>query len=306
MSAALSPVRQELADLCAAILPGLHGAGEARTHTISPELWASLVTWTGPAPATSVPFRLPTPGPGNTRRSFLDLIPVVPAGNSLFVPEFRIAPTAAPTRATAAPKAVTNFAFGGATEVLRVLATFMEVSDELLDDVPQLEAWVRTWLRFLVTIGEENEVGNGDGTGTHLNGFLNRPAIIEGGSGATRAEVVASAFHAIVAATGFVPDAVVVDFIGDLLQDVSVEWIDGVPTIFGMRIYSSPNMGAGLIGCFGLGAVLGRNGDVVVEGTVSHDVNFTKNIATIRAESRLALGVIAPDLFRKLAFPTAP
>lgn len=302
MSASLSPIRQELADLCAAILPGLHGAPGSRAHTISPELWASLVAFDPPQPGSFTGFKLPTPGP-STRRSILDAIPVVPAASSLYVPEFTIAPAAIPPRAPASVKPTTNFVFGGREEPLRSIATIMGVSDELIDDVPQLEAWIKTWLRFLVTISEEHQVINGDGTGNNLLGFTNRPEITEAGTGTTRSAILASAYHEILATTGFPPDAAVIDFLGDLLGDNTVEWVDGVPTLYGMRIYTSPNMNAGVIGCFGIGAVLGRQGTVVVQGTPSHDVAFIYNVSTLRAETRLAFGVIAPSLFRTLAFP---
>jgi len=160
---------------------------------------------------------------------------------------------------------------------------------------------------MLVTLTEEYQVLNADGVGSQINGFLHRPDIVEAGAGGTtRTEVLARAYHDILASTGFTPDAAVVDFLGDLLIEDTVDWVDGVPTLFGMRLYTSPNMNAGLIGCFGVGSVLGRNGGAVVEGTQSHDLDFTKNQSAIRAETRLALGVIAPQLFRKLAYPTAP
>jgi hypothetical protein len=306
MSASLSPVRQELADLCAAILPGLHGAPGSHAHTISPELWADL-TFEAPQPGTFRGLRTP-PGLGVVRRSFLDLLPVVPAAFSLYVPEFTIdwLPAGLPPRAAGEVKPTTNLTFSGNEELLRSIATIMSLSDEILDDVPQLEAWLKTWLRLLVTLTEEQQVINGDGTGNNVLGFTNRPEITEAGSGATRAEVIASAMHEIIASTGFVPDAVVVDFMGDLLPEAAVEWVDGQPTIYGMRLYTCPNMNAGVIGCFGLAAALGRSGGIVIEGTRSHDVSFVYNVATLRAESRLALGVVAPQLFRTLAFPTAP
>jgi len=307
MSASLSPVRQELAELCAAILPGLHGAPGSHAHTISPELWAALVDFTPPQPGSFTGFRLPTPGPSTARRSFLEAIPVVPAAGALYVPELTIQPAPWSMHGPPGnPKGSTALLLDGANELLRTIATTMSVSDELLDDVPQLEAWLRLWLRFLVTLTEEYQVMNGDATANGVNGFTKRPDIVEGGSGATRTEVIASAYHEIVASTGFVPDAVVIDFLGSLLTDLSIDWVDGQPTIFGMRIYTSPNLNAGVIGCFGIGSVIGRNGGITVSGTNSHDLDFTKNLAAIRAESRLALGVIAPQLFRTLAFPTTP
>jgi hypothetical protein len=307
MSATLSPVRQELADLCAAILPGLHGAPGTHAHTISAELWAALTAFDPPQPGSFLGPKLPVPGPGRTRRSFLDLIPVVPAAFSLYVPQFNITNVLGagiPPRAPAAVKPTTNLVFAGREEVLRSIATIMNVNDELLDDVPQLEAWLKTWLKFLVTLNEEQQVVNGDGTGNNLLGFTNRPEVIESGPGPNRTSIIAAAFHEIIAQTGFVPDGVVVDFLADLLPEVSaVEWVDGEPFIYGMRVYSCAGMNQGLVGCFGAGAVLGRNGGITVEGTQSHDVAFVYNASTLRAESRLALGVIVPEMFRKLPFP---
>ena len=308
MSASLSPVRQELADLCAAILPGLHGAPGGRAHQISPELWSALTAFEAPQPGTFTGFRLPTPGPGTTRRSFLELIPEVPAAHALYVPELKVEPSAiGQMRPEGGPKGERpDLIFDGTNELLRSVAGVMSVSDELLDDVPQLSAWLKTWLRMIVTISEENQVLNGDASINGVNGFLRRPDIQEAGVGATRTEVLASAYHYILANTGFVPDGAVIDFLGALLVEDTIDWIDGVPTIFGMRLYTSPNMISGLIGCFGAGSVLGRSGGIEIEGTRSHDVDFTKNVATIRAESRIALGVISPQLFAKLAYPTTP
>jgi len=312
MSASLSTdARRELADLAAAILPGLRGAPGSHAHTVSPELWSALVNWTTPpGPASDTGFRLPMPGPGATRRSFLELMPVVPSAGALHVPQFDITnvlSTGIPPRAVGQNKPTTNLVFAGRDELLRSIATIMGVSDELLDDVPQLEGWLRTWLRFLITLSEEQQVINGDGTGNNVYGFTARPEIVESGAGPTRSAIIAAAFHEILAQTGFVPDGVVVDFLADLLPETtSIEWVDGYPTIYGMRVYTCPGMNAGIIGCFGIGAVLGRQGGVTVEGTSSHDVSFAYNVSTLRAETRLALGVVVPQMFRKLAFPTGP
>ncbi len=64
-----------------------------------------------------------------------------------------------------------------------------------------------------------------------------------------------------------------------------------------MIVTTSISSGIALVGAFATGAQLFRRGGLTVEASNSHESFFQKDLVAIRAETRLALGVLRPEAF---------
>src|SRR5690606_35493677 len=71
-----------------------------------------------------------------------------------------------------------DFGFEPEVETLTKLAGITKMSDESLEDVPYLTSVIQSQLLRLLAITEEDQLLNGDGTGTNLTGLLNRSGIL--------------------------------------------------------------------------------------------------------------------------------
>lgn len=203
-------------------------------------------------------------------------------------------------------------------EPVRKIAAFLPVSDEMLEDAAQIRSYLDARLGLFVRIEEENQLLNGDGTGTDLDGFLNRvPAENEGVT--SDADQVNNADH-IFAAIGAArdsflePDGIVVntdDWEGiRLLKDANGNYIGGSP--FSNAVGGQPTdylwnkpvvvtsaipAGTALVGAFRTGAQVFRRGGLTVEASNSHSDYFRKNLTAVRAEERLTLAIYRPQAF---------
>jgi HK97 family phage major capsid protein len=209
-------------------------------------------------------------------------------------------------------------------EPVSKIAAFLPVSDEMLEDAAQIRSYLDARLGLFVRIEEENQLLNGDGTGTDLDGILNRvPAANEGiNSDAADRNKADDIFAAItVARESFLePDGIVVntDDWADirLLKDDNGNYIGGSPfsndrgepgeTLWGKRVVVTSAMAAGtaLVGAFRTAAQVFRRGGLTVEASNSHSDYFRKNLTAVRAEERLGLAVYRPAAFATASVAT--
>lgn len=201
-------------------------------------------------------------------------------------------------------------------EPVRKIAAFLPVSDEMLEDAAQIRSYLDARLGLFVRIEEENQLLNGDGTGTDLDGLLNRlPAandwVTSDAAMANKADHIFAALT--VARDSFLePDGIVVnsDDWADirLLKDANGNYIGGSPfsqsvqpseVLWGKRVVVTSAIAAGtaLVGAFRTAAQVFRRGGLTVEASNSHSDYFRKNLTAVRAEERLALAVYRPQAF---------
>lgn len=284
--------------LAAALAPALRGEVPSASYVVPFDLVAA-VTWSG-APVGDAEVRdrapalVPTP-------MLSDVLPNVPGhGPAVSLPTL-VPPAAGAGAAAHAPgvaKRNAVLSFTGVTSPMGSVATFIEVTDELAED-SAIVPWLDVYLPWLVKYAEQNELLNGTGVSPHLLGFLSRTDIKTTASAATGPGLIA-AMRGEAAASGFLPDIVVIhptDYSTIIADDAGL----GLLVLLGAAtIIEAPQLapGAALVGSR-MTAPIVRGADVLVEATNSHDVNFAKNIRTIRAASRLALGVIAPTAWVK-------
>ena len=194
-------------------------------------------------------------------------------------------------------KPESTLAFGETTEPVRKLATILPVTDEMLEDAPQISAYINQRLVLFIKIQEEAQLLRGAGTGANLQGLI----------GAGRNSVGTYA-------NGTVWQAI------RTAKDTSGQYYGGGPfygpyggpqgpagasqfsvdNLWGVRVVvTSAIGGAGtaLVGAFSQAAAVYRRSGISVEATNSHSTWFADNITALRAEERLALAVYRPTAF---------
>lgn len=209
-------------------------------------------------------------------------------------------------------------AFSKVDEVLKKLATFLPVSDEMLEDWAQARSYIDSRLVQFIRMTEETQLLSGDGTGANLVGLLNRAglatAIVKGTAPSVAADNSMDAIYRQITAirtTQFLePDAIVVDPLA--WQTVTLakatgtgNYLAGGPfgtgpmTLWNKRVVVTPAMAANtaLVGAFQQGGQVFRKGGITVEASNSHADFFQRNLTAIRAEERLALAVYRPGAF---------
>lgn len=204
-----------------------------------------------------------------------------------------------------------------AQETVKKIATFLPVSDEMLEDAPAVQGYINSRLVLFVQQEEETQLLHGAG-GSNFYGLLPRVPSANKfvSSSATQANAADHIYEALtVARRSFLePDGIIVhpDDWAELrlLKDSNYNYIGGSPfsntgagepadTLWGKRVVVTEAMlqGEALVGAFGTAAQVFRRGGLSVEASNSHDDYFVKNLTAIRAEERLALAVYRPEAF---------
>lgn len=232
------------------------------------------------------------------------------------------ATNAAASTSEAAAYPESALAFDKVDEPLKKIATFLPITDEMLEDWQQAQSYINARLRLFIGLTEQAELLSGSGTDPHLKGLLNRSGLATaipqaGQSGPPLIPASDNAMDAIyrqitqIRITSFLePDGIVIDPVGweDILLSKNTQgfyyangpFADATnPMLWGKRVVATPAMPAttALVGAFQQGAQIFRKGGITVEASNSHNDFFQKGIVAIRAEERVALAVYRPGAF---------
>jgi HK97 family phage major capsid protein len=195
------------------------------------------------------------------------------------------------------------------TSAVRKIATHLPIVDEALEDVPMVESYIDTRLRTFVTLRENLQLLQGDGSAPNLRGILNTASVQTQAKGSDPTpDAVYKAMTKVRVNSFFEPTAGV--FHPNDWQDVRLLrttdgiYIWGSPAdagperIWGINVLQTSQMleNTGLVGSFRAGAQIFRRTDVSVQIGWIND-QFIKNQRTILAEERLALVVFRPAAF---------
>jgi len=222
--------------------------------------------------------------------------------------------------AEAAAKPESALVFSQVTEPVSKIAHWLPVTEELLEDVPAIQAYIDARLRLGVQLAEEDQLLNGNGTPPNLMGVMNRSGLataVVRNAGATPPETNAEAILrqiSAIATTAFIyPDGVVMNptnwFSTVTMKDTQGHYFGFGPfttvptaTLWGTPVAVTPSIVANtaLVGAFGTMSQVFRRGGLRVEASNSHQDYFIKNLVAIRAEERLALAVYRPGAFGKV------
>jgi HK97 family phage major capsid protein len=217
-----------------------------------------------------------------------------------------------------AAKPESTLRFDSATDPVRKLAHWIPISEEMLEDEPQIRSYVDARLTFGLKLEEDDQVLNGDGIAPNILGLKNRvglTATLARVDPATNADVLFQQSMTVYAASLLMPDAYILhpaNWNGIVLSKTSTgEYLAGGPfagsvaaaNLWGLPVVVTPNQpqGTGWVGAFKTGGQIFRHGGIRIDATNSHADFFVKNLVAIRAEERIALAVYRPSAFGQVS-----
>lgn len=277
------------------------------------------------SPAMRIPGIVNTPTRAKRVR---DLLPVGTTGNNLVEftreltftnnagPQYAAASSPLPERFENVTKPESAMAFELVEAPVRTLAHWIPVSKQVLADSAQMGPYIDVRLMQGLKVVEDAQILNGDGTGANLRGILatgNHVAAPGAVSGDSRIDRILRVFAAL-AVDEMVADGVLVhpnDWAElQLTKTTDGEYLLGspgaatVPNIWGVPVIASTAIAEGtfLVGSFAMGAQVWDREQASVQVSMEDKDNFTKNMATVLCEERLALTVYRPGAFRRGTF----
>lgn len=223
-------------------------------------------------------------------------------------------------------KAENAVTFTTATATVRTIATWIPASRQALDDLPELEGFLRASLPYYVNREEERQLLSGDNTGENLNGLITQATAFNsglyagiGGSGFTRIDQIGVAIEQIALIDEVPPSFVALnprdwwnlrrtkDTLGRyILGDPQSQ---GDPKIWDLTPLATNGVASGTFLVGGGDPAQSEIRDrmeMQVEISTEHNDFFTKNLVAIRAEKRLALVVSRPQSYITGTFATSP
>ena len=208
-------------------------------------------------------------------------------------------------------KPESGITFTLATAAVVTLAHFIPLSRQVLEDSPQIESYVNGRLSFGLKLEEEDQLLNGNGSSGNISGLLasgNFTAYNRAVTGDTKLDTLRRAITQA-QLSEFMADTIVLNPQDweeiELLKatDNQYVWSNPVamagPQIWGKAVIPTNSIAAGtfLVGAMQMGAQVWDRQDANVQISYEDGDNFKKNMATLRAEERLALTVYRPAAF---------
>jgi HK97 family phage major capsid protein len=214
--------------------------------------------------------------------------------------------------AEGAAKPESEYAFTQRTVLVEVIATLLPVTDQQLDDVPQIRGLIDGMMAEDVARAEETQILTGTGTSPQLQGFLTKTGVQTQAKGADPVPTAIYAAITLCRFTGFAePDAVIFHpndwHAVRVLQDTTGRyiwgdpWVPGPEMMFGIPVVVTPaeTENTALVGAFRQYSYIARRMGLRVEIGYVND-NFAKNLKTIKAETRIANVIRRPQAFVKV------
>lgn len=238
--------------------------------------------------------------------------------NASWVPENR-------DPATAVEKPQSSAAISQVELTLKKIATWIPVSTECKEDLPQFMAIINSLLREMLQIKIQSSFIAGDGVGQNPLGFfaptsgINRYLWSSGRVGDTKIDAVLMASMSSACAGG-PPNFGLMNCM-DLARILNEKGSDGhyigqgpAINLFGSQLYlwglpifpdSSIPAGKMLLGNSS-GALIYDRRLATLRTADQHEGFFIKNMVLVLAEERLGLGIIRPESFTEVTFDSAP
>ena len=263
---------------------------------------------------------------GAPRQNLLirDLIPTTPVTGTSFTYFKELLHTmGAGMVAEGMAKPTSNVTFEQVTDIVKKIAVWMPVTDEALDDVPQLYSYIQELLRYDLELKREGQLLKGDGTGNNLNGIMTQATVFDPALSKatdTAIDTVRRAIYQARKQSKLAADAVVMSDLDwmniELQKDGENRYLFAnlqglvTPVLWGRPIVASDSMDEGdgsttggefLTGSFQQGArIYDRMGFTIKVGMINDD--FIKNQRAILVEERLGLAVRKKFAFVKGRF----
>lgn len=206
--------------------------------------------------------------------------------------------------AEGAVKPESNLTFGVENITISVVAHWVRVTKQLLDDMPALASYIEGRLAYGVRMKLEAKVING--TTASFSGLMKVGNSLVAVPETLAIDTINTAKYQVWG-SGITPEAIVLNPVdwGKIEREKSDagEYLLGTPggmiqpVLWGLPIVLSSAMTAGRfwLGNLTLGVTGYVRQDVMVELSTEDADNFTKNLVTVRAEMRAGFGVAIPD-----------
>ena len=213
------------------------------------------------------------------------------------------------------------------TESLKKVAGWIKISDEMAEDLPFLVSEINNRLLYQLLMFEENELLNGTGEGTSIQGIFNREGVQTEVSGGVQDNLDAlyRSLTKVQTATGLTADGVVMHPLDyqalRLSKDANGQYLAGgpftgsygqggfamQPPIWGQTpiITTAIPQGKALVGAGKQAATVYRKGGIRVETSNIDGEDFTHNRFTVLAEMRELLAVRQPAAFVEVTLASA-
>lgn len=211
----------------------------------------------------------------------------------------------------------------GVQAPVRTIAHYEVAHRNVLDDEPTLRGIIDNELLYGLRLVEDDQILNGDGTGSNLTGIRETAGIqtqvwSDGTAGDTRIDAVRRAITKSLLAY-YEPTGIVVhpNDMEDLeltkdgqdrhLMVMSVS-MGAEARLWRLPMVATPAIDEGfaLVGSFGIGATLYDRMEGNIRVAEQHSDFFIRNAVAILAEERLALAVKRPESFVEVEFDAAP
>jgi HK97 family phage major capsid protein len=215
--------------------------------------------------------------------------------------------------------------FQSVSEKVRLLATWIPATRQVLDDFAELMSFITSAMPYYVNKEEELQLLAGDNTGENLHGLLsqaqsfNAALLPTAAHGWNKIDVIATAIRQINAAFELDPTFAIMHT-NDwwdirLTKDSFGRYILGDPqiavrpNIFGLDVVATTSMAPGtfLVGSGSpVAAEIRDRMEMQVEISTEHSDYFVRNLVAIRAEKRLALITKRVNSYITGSFTTSP
>jgi HK97 family phage major capsid protein len=196
---------------------------------------------------------------------------------------------------------------------VRKIAGWVPVTDEMMEDVPGFESYLRGRLAFMIRQREEAQILDGDGAGQNILGVYNRTGVqTVTGYGLSTIDSILRAIVEIQKDAFVEPTAMVIhpldwfdvrtskDTTGNYLLGPATQDPDTTrPWGLRIRVTTNARENTALVGAFNQAQIFRKSGISIVVSTENEDY-FIYNKLAVRAEERLALAVYRPTAFCKV------
>jgi HK97 family phage major capsid protein len=311
------PVVPEEKSLGDQILTAWKAAGMQKHHAFEvPDVGLKTVMSTG---AGWLPEDLRTGRLVDFATRPIQVIDVIPSGettqaNVVYMEETTFTNAAAEvaesTQATPGTYPEAALALTEKSSPVRKIGVFLPVTDEQLEDVPQMQGYLNNRLPFMVRQRLDGQVLVGNGTAPNLRGYLNVVGIQTQARGTDPGPDAIYKAMVKVRVVGFAQPGIVAIHPTDwqnirLLRTADGIYIWGNPSEAGVeRIWGLPivqayalTQGTALVGDFANYSELDMRRGMEVKVSDSHGTYFVEGKQAIRADIRAALVVYRPTAF---------
>lgn len=228
----------------------------------------------------------------------------------------------AATAAQGATLGQSDFDLTASSVNMEKLGTFMRITDEMLNDTPQLLSYLSARVPEKILSLEDAQILNGDGTSPNLDGlFTDGSAFAAGGfaagiEAANEYDVLVVALNQL-ALSNYSADTILVNPTDlhkiALLKSTANEYLrqqiySGLqPSIMGVPVTASTAVSAGsfLVGNLAVATQLWIRENLAIEFSREDSTNFRDGFVTVKASERVALTNYLPNAIVQGSFATA-